>query len=96
MAAGRCYELAWRWLSRSREGTLVHGSLFAGEPRRRIDHAWVEFTDEVGGPLVYEPSSEALLKRSTFYLRFKAKPAQKYTWEEAAKLALMTKHYGPW
>lgn len=88
---GLCYELAWRWLLKHKEGTLVHGVVFAGEPLSWINHAWVELDDEV-----YEPQNDETFSKTAFYQAFQAKPAQRYTLLEATKMALRTRNYGPW
>ncbi len=88
---GRCYELGWRYLLDRKQGTLVHGVVFAGEPAQWINHAWVELNDEV-----YEPQHGEVFSKESFYRAFQAKPAQRYTWEEAAILAVRTHNYGPW
>ena len=88
---GLCYELAWRWLLKHKEGTLVHGVVFAGDPLSWINHAWVELDDEV-----YEPQNDETFSKTAFYQAFQAKPAQRYTLLEATKMALRTRNYGPW
>lgn len=88
---GRCYELAWRFLRDYKEGTLIHGAVFGGERPRWVNHAWVELDDAV-----YEPQTDSLYRKEAFYRDLKAKPAQRYTWLEAATLALKTYNYGPW
>lgn len=92
MAAGMCYQDAWRFLKREGEGTLIHGRVFAGYPQRWMDHAWVELPSG----LIYEPTNEEYMDRKEFYDKFKAEVIDRYTLEEAAIQALRSGNFGPW
>lgn len=92
MATGECYRNAWRFLKDQQEGTLIHGRVYAGFPERWIDHAWVELPTGY----VYEPQSESLMDSKSFYEKSRAEVTDRYTLDEAMRLAGKTRHYGPW
>jgi len=89
---GRCYELAFQFIKREEEGLLVHGRVFAGPTPRWVNHAWVE--TETG--FVYEPVYQRFYRKEEFFKAFYAEADARYTWAEAAALALRHKHFGPW
>jgi len=89
---GRCYELAFHFIKREEEGLLVHGRVFSGPTPRWVNHAWVE--TETG--FVYEPVYHRFYRKDDFFKAFHAKEDARYSWTDAAALALKHKHFGPW
>ena len=96
---GKCYELSGRYVidgmfipDRER-ATLVHGRLVnpfgVGHPL--LDHAWIETDDEI-----YDPVMDKTWGRAIFYSLFKPTVFKRYNREEARKMILKHKHWGPW
>jgi len=88
---GECYKDAYHFLLREGEGLLVHGEVTSPADTRVIKHAWVELDG-----YVWEPQTKQYFRKPDFYDVFKPKVQAKYTPLEAAKLAVKTRHYGPW
>lgn len=88
---GRCYQLALQYLLAGNKGTLVHGTVFAGWPRRRLHHAWIE-----AGNQVYEPIEDELVDKSEFYRLYGAKVSKRYGSTKAFEKVLKEGNYGPW
>ena len=88
--AGRCYQLAWRYLVKHDEGEMVHGSVLSAG--RRINHAWIDLPSG----FTYEPVSETYADTDGFYKTYSAEVHQRYTPTQAAILAAKTNTFGPW
>ena len=89
---GLCYQLAYQFIFREKEGVLVHGQIYAGSPKHWMDHAWVE----TGTGFVYEPVGNEFFPKKAFYTAFRAKPQARFTPEKAMIALMRNNHYGPW
>jgi len=87
---GTCYEDAWRFLIKTEEGELVHGSVES--QGRRTGHAWVEFPTG----FVWEPQTGSFMRLDTFKTAFKPREEAKYSPIQAAIIAARTGNFGPW
>lgn len=96
---GRCYELAGRELL---ERCCSHTRLVHGMIARNgfvVHHAWLEWEEEWfrgSGTVCWEPVTDLTLPQDAFERLFGAEKQVEYTRDEASKLMLRTKHYGPW
>lgn len=90
--AGRCYELACKYMLIYQRGILVHAEVYSYKLERTIDHALVE-TDT---GLIYEPVSDRYFRKGWLYDTFKVKEHKRYTVEEAMIMTIKTGTYGPW
>ena len=86
-----CYEQSFKYLQDLGKGTLVHGYITGGYPRRSINHAWVEFDDEV-----WDPQMDEVIDKDLYYQLVDARPSRKFTLEQAIKILFKKKHWGPW
>jgi len=91
MRTGTCYEDALRFVVRGGEGVLVHGTVYAGYPRREIRHAWVKLPTGV-----YEPGSDSLFSAEEFSRAFRPREEYCYSDAEAAVMSIRTGNFGPW
>lgn len=88
----QCYYDALMYAVRSGRGTIVHGSVVGGSPKRRIKHAWVEFGDKV-----YDPQLDEELDRVHYYELMSARPSHRYSVEDAINRSFRSGIYGgPW
>lgn len=84
--AGRCYELAWRYLTEDAAAanwTLVHGLI------NGAGHAWLERESETFDPVLNQMFATADYER-------RARAIYKCSKQEAATMALHYGHFGPW
>lgn len=99
MKAGDCYEAAAKFViahDACAEIRLVHGEVTGtgGAVKGiRYGHAWVEL-----GSVVIDPSNGRCLvaSRGHYYAAGSVGDTRTYTPEEAMRIMLATKHYGPW
>ena len=80
---------------------LVHGipTGTCGEAKdRRYAHGWIEYPNDDGIELVYDPSCDALVFKAVYYAvgRIDEKETVRYTRMEALKTCLARGTYGPW
>jgi len=87
---GTCYQDAWRFLIKEKEGHLVHGTVWNGE--KRIGHAWVEM--ETG--YIWEPETKKFYTKLGFADVAAPVEQYRYTVTEASVMAARTKNFGPW
>lgn len=87
---GTCYEDAWRFLIKTEEGDLVHGSVES--KGKRIKHAWVELPTG----FVWEPQTGRFIRMGDFDAAFKPQEEDRYSTTEAAIMAARTGNLGPW
>lgn len=88
--AGRCYELAWRYLiedAAAADWTLVHGSINGAYGI--IGHAWLE-----RGSVTFDPVLNQMFATTEYERR--AQAISRYSQKEAATLSLQHGHFGPW
>lgn len=100
---GDCYDTALHLLitmpAQVRDtARLVHARVTGNGPNtlgQRYGHAWVEMGDTV---FDFSNGNQYVGRRERYYRAGKVDEAEvtRYTWDEAATLALRTKHYGPW
>lgn len=88
---GTCYEDAWRFLMKERQGKLIHGSV-TGADGKTVKHAWVELPTGY----IWEPETKSFFKKSTFEKTFKPTEDAAYTVEEAAITAIKKGYHGAW
>jgi hypothetical protein len=98
--SGRCYEIAFQFVSDNQDWTLIHGTLDIADALGRNDekyhhykHAWAEKGDHV-----YDPSHNYYYLKKEFETDFHAKATKRYSFDEACHaLGNAGKtHYGPW
>ncbi|MDD4984470.1 MAG: ArdC-like ssDNA-binding domain-containing protein [Dehalococcoidales bacterium] len=87
---GTCYQDAWRFLLKEKEGHLVHGTVWNGD--KRIGHAWVE-TDT---GYIWEPETKKFYTKLGFDNVAAPVAQYRYTVTEASVMAARTKSFGPW
>ena len=100
---GQCYVLAGQELMfKDRENAvLIHGVIGWEEQN---PHAWLEYDVMVDWPpdkqtamrMVWEPVSTNELPLDAFVRLFQAEALYSYNLEQMLKLAVQTKHWGPW
>jgi len=73
------------------EGSLVHGKILAGYPKRWMGHAWVEF-----GSQIYDPVLDETIDKEKYYDLVSARPSKSYGFETALEKVITTRHMGPW
>jgi len=97
---GRCYEIAFRFVSDNEGWALIHGTLDIADALGRDDekyrhykHAWAE-----KGCYVYDPSHNYFYLKKEFERDFNAKPIKSYSLREARSTMINAgkTHYGPW
>jgi len=87
-----CYYDTWMYAVRH-GGTIVHGTVIGGYPRRTIRHAWVEFDDGT----VWDPQFCEVLSRDKYYELVEARPSRRYDMADATTRSFRTKRFGgPW
>ena len=94
VATGLCYTGAVNHVTDAEVGTLVHGSVWSPNLRRRIGHAWVE-----DGNFVYDYETLGQMRtydRDWFYEEAQAQVHGRWTPEQAMKMRLRQGHTGPW
>ena len=105
MTAGDCYRIAGRELTNptTRAGlTLCHGypCLTGGDHvGERYGHAWLEFQDEDGIWIAYDPSSHGInIPRVLFYAVGNIDPqhVHRYTLLQAVHKMIELEQWGPW
>jgi hypothetical protein len=89
---GNCYELAWRFITTEDEGTLVHGTVWSPNLKKRIGHAWV--VTETG--FVYEPVSNQFYDKEWIYKTYAMEEEQTYSPFQSWEMAAKWRHFGPW
>lgn len=89
---GRCFELAYRHILNTQEGTLIHAEVFSYTLGHTIEHALIE--TETG--FIYEPVLDRYFEKDWLYRKYKVKELARYTVTEAAIMGLKTGNYGPW
>lgn len=91
---GKCYELSWQYINAINDPNtkelLVHGYI-TDKIGRTIDHAWTE-----NGNNVYDPVMDKTMPRMVYYSLLQVEVFKKYTYDEAIKMGMKTKVYGPW
>lgn len=91
---GDCYRLSGKYVIDNQKGTLVHGTIngrrWTGKDFNN-PHAWVEYDNKV-----FDPVWDQEFPQEVYYAIMKAKPQQKYNWEEMSKFMLRNSHWGPW
>jgi len=87
---GTCYQDAWRFLLKEKEGHLVHGTVWNGD--KRIGHAWVE-TDT---GYIWEPETKKFYTKIGFDNVAAPVAQYRYTVTEASVMVARTKNFGPW
>jgi len=87
---GTCYQDAWRFLIKEKEGYLVHGTVWNGD--KRIGHAWVE-TDT---GYIWEPETKKFYTKLGFENVAAPVEQHRYDTTEASVMAARTKNFGPW
>lgn len=97
---GDCYRVAGRLIMTPEYegGMLCHGSVYHPETGRH-GHAWIEMPDgEFDVVICHDVANgnDLHLPRDVYYHFGKVEHVKRYTAEEAAKLMLRTKHFGPW
>ena len=92
---GRCYELAGKYVMdahmRGEECALVHGSI-QGLGFPRIKHAWVELPDGQ----VHDPVADTTMALDEHRAFYSAEVDCRYTYEDMARNACRSQHWGPW
>ena len=96
---GDCYEAAAKLLYAHRscaDIVLVHGTVTGQGPIAgiRYGHAWIEI-----GDVVLDPSNGRFVcaRKADYYAAGEIRePVVRYSFEEAARQMLETRHYGPW
>lgn len=90
---GRCYELAFRFLSDNPEGArLIHALVYSPALHRNIGHALVDVRSE----LIYEPVLAGFFIKNQLYESYHVEELASYSRVEAATLLLSSRNYGPW
>jgi hypothetical protein len=100
----RCYERAGTYLvmGPDRPGaTLVHGTITIGQDDDGsggvpIGHGWVEFTRADGSEVVYDGVQSRFYDKASYYRNTKAVEEHDYTADQARRMMLKTKNFGPW
>jgi len=87
---GACYEDAWRFLRKEKEGHLVHGTVWSED--KRIGHAWVE--TETG--YIWEPETGNFFTKLGFENVAAPIAEAKYDTTEASIMAARSQNFGPW
>lgn len=87
---GKCYELALLALVSGKHGEkalLVHGYPCLASSRQKYGHAWIEYLDEDGHTMVYDPVGEKSFFRIVYYAvgQIDAQECRYYTEQEALK-----------
>lgn len=90
---GHCYVLAYRYMFKHDDCTLIHAEVYSHILKRMIDHAFVELEC---GCMTYEPVLNAYFEKEHLYVTYKVKELKRYTVEEACIAALKHETYGPW
>jgi len=90
--AGRCYELAAKYILNQWEGDLIHAAVWSDKQQRMIDHALVE-TDT---GWIYEPVTETYHERTPFFRRYSISEIKRYTKDEMTEMLCQKMTYGPW
>ena len=88
-----CYRGACKFLMDNDlegEGLVVHGRVFAGTPKRWINHAWAELPNHV-----YDPHM-GIVGIIEYQDKVTPEVDNKYTLEEALIKVTRNKHWGPW
>jgi hypothetical protein len=91
---GDCYMNAFDHVQLNNDWTLVHGiAIVTMGPNagREFGHAWCEKGEEV-----YDAASGKTIPKVLYYAIGNVQYAKSYTWEEARKIALEKKVFGPW
>ena len=88
---GRCYELAGEYVCMHQDAVLVHGTIqgFGYPPN---PHAWVVLPDGQ----VHDPVADIVLSADAHASMFNATEQVRYTYEQMARHAFVTRHWGPW
>ena len=95
---GLCYKNAFDFATSNPGWVLVHGVAtgtggeIQGVP---FGHAWVERTSRFL-ERVYDPTADQLVLRALYYHVGRIGRTVRYEVDQALKLALETRHYGPW
>ncbi len=89
---GRCYELAWRHVTDSGEGILIHVLVWNSKLEIMMGHALIETTTG----FILEPESGHYFIKKTLYAKYKIRELQRYTPEKSRACALKYGTYGPW
>lgn len=92
---GTCYQDAYYWMIQYgvEEGFLVHGTVYSGHFKRRINHAWIEVAD---GKVVIDPAYKLCLLKKRYKEIAQHEADKKYSYKEMLRVALKTGHFGPW
>jgi hypothetical protein len=93
---GRCLELAWKviaWESGGKRWFLIHGGI-AQHPLSEniIGHAWIELDDG----RVYDPVLDKFMTKDAYMIHRRAVIERCYSLDEALRLVVEARHYGPW
>lgn len=114
---GDCYEVHAHYLIDADRGRvpdappdlrLCHGQVWNSD--RWIDHAWLEYTQEIPAPpgwtgpaprsidavMDISQGQRLTAPRALWYVSSRARNVRRYTAVEAARLMLTSGHYGPW
>ena len=110
--SGDCFQVAFRLQAEDDSLTLVHGLAIGSGPEnqgKRFWHAWVERTVRVECPGWPHPvdvvtvidranGNDVELPQAFYYHVGRIDPAltYRYTRDVAARIALRTRHFGPW
>jgi hypothetical protein len=94
---GRCYELAAQEVLYGDDPTaiLVHGSIQGGD-NPRLHHAWVQYEDEYGDEMAYDPVADYTGPWGLYARMFNAEPYTAYTSAQVRTYILEHKNWGPW
>ena len=92
---GDCFEIAGRNVMEHKGWKLCHGTV-SGQGHlegKRFDHAWNE-----EGDIVFDNSNgrDIVMRKERYYELGKISDVKRYTREQAMKLMLKTKNFGPW
>jgi hypothetical protein len=92
--AGRCYELAWRYLAiddRFPDWRLMHGAVVSPIATNLVGHAWLEHNGKI-----YDPVLNRECNVQAYYAKYRAKMIASYSRDEALSIGATNGHDGPW
>ncbi|MFN2484267.1 MAG: hypothetical protein ABR509_04935 [Candidatus Limnocylindria bacterium] len=92
-----CYTRALDYVFDNPAATLVHGTYAPLEERPdiRTGHAWAEL-DDGDRRVAFDPNEQRFYDRESYYAALRLKADRRYSAPDAAKLAVATRHCGPW
>ncbi len=90
---GRCFELSGRGQMHDPSWTLIHGHVAfqPGFGEVLIAHAWLEKRGTV-----YDATLDRAFTAEQYASEYFAIADKRYSYAQAAKQALRTRHWGPW